>query len=47
MTRRDDRPAWSHYPDGWEWRRASWADRARVAGIVLAIVLVGLAGSLR
>jgi hypothetical protein len=49
MTR-DDRPriSWSHAPeDGIGWRELGWCDRARVVGIVLAIILVGLAGSLR
>jgi len=46
MTRRD-RPSWSHYPEGFSFLRASWSDRARVVGIVLVVILIGLAGSLR
>jgi hypothetical protein len=39
------RPSWSHYPDDWSWRRASWGDRARAVAVVVGIVAVLLAGA--
>jgi len=47
MMRDNRRPSWSHYPDGWTWRDASWEDRARAGLVVLAVILVALAGSVR
>jgi hypothetical protein len=41
------KPSWTHAPEDWSWRAAPWADRARVLGIVLGIIVIGLAGSVR
>ena len=40
-------PSWGHAPDELRWRDLSWKDRGRVVAIILTLVLVGLAGSLR
>ena len=37
---------WSHAPEA-GWRELGWRDRGRVVLVVLVVVLVGLAGSLR
>jgi hypothetical protein len=41
------RISWTHCPDDWSWREASWSDRGRALLIVLAVIGIFLAGSVR
>jgi hypothetical protein len=41
------RPSWGYCPDDFTWREASWGDRGRALLVVLAVIGIFLAGSVR